>query len=172
MKHLNFNPTPVNKLEYYSKKLGVNLICKRDDLFAEAGGGNKARMLQYILADVNPKNCDVLVTAGAPCSNFNRACALMCAKLGVLMHLVEYSDKPEEFVTFIAVKERYRGNGIAGNLLDKACEFAKRNGMSLMGIDTNNIIARDCYIKNGFKLIESHKIENSLLERFYLEKTF
>lgn len=99
MKHLNFNPTPVKKLEYYSKKLGVNLICKRDDLFAEAGGGNKARMLQYILADVNPKNCDVLVTAGGPCSNFNRACALMCAKLGVPMHLVEYTDKPEEFVT-------------------------------------------------------------------------
>lgn len=99
MKHLNFNPTPVNKLDYYSKKLAVNLFCKRDDLFAEAGGGNKARMLQYILADVNPKNCDVLVTAGGPCSNFNRACALMCAKVGIPMHLVEYSDKPDDFVS-------------------------------------------------------------------------
>ena len=99
MEHLYFDPTPVNKLNYYSKKLGVNLYCKRDDLFAEAGGGNKARMLQYILANVNQENCDVLVTAGGPCSNFNRACALMCARLGIPMHLVEYTDKAEEFVT-------------------------------------------------------------------------
>lgn len=97
MKHLDFTPTPVKSLPYYSEKFGCQLLCKRDDLFAEAGGGNKARMLQYILADVNRLNCDVLVTAGGPCSNFNRACALMCAKIGVSMHLVEYTDNPEEF---------------------------------------------------------------------------
>lgn len=99
MKHLEFSPTPINKLDYYSRELGCNIIAKRDDLFAEAGGGSKARMLQYILADVNSSNCDVLVTAGGPCSNFNRACALMCAKIGVPMHLVEYTDTPEEFET-------------------------------------------------------------------------
>ena len=99
MVHLDFLPTPISKLDYYSRKLECNIFCKRDDLFAEAGGGNKARMLQYILAEVNPLNCDVLVTAGGPCSNFNRACALMCAKLGVPMHLVEYTDMPEEFNT-------------------------------------------------------------------------
>lgn len=97
MKHLDFTPTPVKSLPYYSEKFGCQLLCKRDDLFAEAGGGNKARMLQYILADVNRLNCDVLVTAGGPCSNFNRACALMCAKIGVSMHLVEYTDNPDEF---------------------------------------------------------------------------
>ena len=99
MKHLEYSPTPVTQLSYFSKKLGCNILCKRDDLFAEAGGGNKARMLQYILADVSPQNFDVLVTAGGPCSNFNRACALMCAKLGIPMHLVEYTDMPEEFET-------------------------------------------------------------------------
>lgn len=97
MIHLPFTPTPITKLEYYSTKLGVNLMCKRDDLFALAGGGNKARMLQYILSGVSRESCDVLVTAGGPCSNFNRACALMCAHLGVQMHLVEYTDNPEEF---------------------------------------------------------------------------
>ena len=99
MNHLPFIPTPVTALPYYSKKLGIELFCKRDDLFLEAGGGSKARMLQYILADVNKNNYDVLVTAGGPCSNFNRACALMCAKLGIPMHLIEYTDSPEEFNT-------------------------------------------------------------------------
>ena len=99
MKKLPFSPTPITKLEYYSKVLNVNLSCKRDDLFTEAGGGSKARMLQYILADTTSDNCDVILTAGGPCSNFNRACALMSAKIGVPMHLVEYTDTPEEFKT-------------------------------------------------------------------------
>lgn len=97
MNHLPFAPTPIDKLTYYSKQFNLNLFCKRDDLFAEAGGGSKARMLQYIMADVNRNNCNVVVTAGGPCSNFNRACALMCAKIGVKMHLIEYTDEPSEW---------------------------------------------------------------------------
>lgn len=70
---------------------------KRDDLFMLAGGGSKARMLQYILANVTPSNCDVIVTAGGPCSNFNRACALQCANLGIKMHLISYTDHDDEY---------------------------------------------------------------------------
>lgn len=99
MNHLDFSSTPITVLPYYSKLLGVNLLCKRDDLFTEAGGGSKARMLQYILADVSSAQYDVVLTAGGPCSNFNRACALMCAKIGIPMHLVEYTDEPIEFET-------------------------------------------------------------------------
>lgn len=99
MKHLPFSPTPITPLPYYSRSLGVNLFCKRDDLFIDAGGGSKARMLQYILQDVSTEKYDLLLTAGGPCSNFNRACALMCAKIGIPMHLIEYTDEPEEFET-------------------------------------------------------------------------
>lgn len=100
MKNLPFSPTPITAMPYFSQKLGgINLICKRDDLFTEALGGNKARILQYVLANISSDTCDVLVTAGGPCSNFNRACALICVKLGIPMHLVEYTDNPEEFHT-------------------------------------------------------------------------
>ena len=88
MEHLPFCPTPLVNLPYYSKKWGLEMFCKRDDLFLYAGGGNKARMLQYILANIDSSNTDVLVTAGGPCSNFNRACALMCAEIGIKMHLI------------------------------------------------------------------------------------
>ncbi|MBO5261282.1 MAG: pyridoxal-phosphate dependent enzyme, partial [Coprococcus sp.] len=101
MNHLPFMPTPLMALPYYSKSLDVKLLCKRDDLFIQAGGGSNARMLQYILADVSSENCDVLLTAGGPCSNFNRACALMCAKIGIPMHLIEYTDELKEFDTSI-----------------------------------------------------------------------
>lgn len=99
MKHLPFYPTPIATLPYFSQKYGIRLLCKRDDLFNEAGGGSKARMLQYILQNVDSTNYDVVVTAGGPCSNFNRACALMCARLGVSMHLIEYTDELDEYET-------------------------------------------------------------------------
>lgn len=99
MKHLKFEETPITPLPYYSKQLGVNMLCKRDDLFTKAGGGSKARMLQYILADVTPQAYDVVITAGGPSSNFNRACALMCAEVGIPMHLIEYTENPNEFDT-------------------------------------------------------------------------
>lgn len=97
MKHFNFTPTPVAQLEYYSNKFGCNMWVKRDDLFATAGGGSKARMLQYILA--SNQDYDVIVTAGGPYSNFNRACALMCARLNKKMHLIEYAEDEEHFIT-------------------------------------------------------------------------
>ncbi|MDE5675395.1 MAG: pyridoxal-phosphate dependent enzyme [Muribaculaceae bacterium] len=99
MNHLTFLPTPLIRLDHLSTELGKNIFCKRDDLFQCAGGGSKARMLQYILADTLSNDFDVLVTAGGPCSNFNRACALMCAKIGLPMHLIEYTDNKNEYDT-------------------------------------------------------------------------
>lgn len=151
MNHFAFTPTPVTTLPYFSKILGVNLLSKRDDLFNKAGGGNKARMLQYILADVNSNNCDVLVTAGGPCSNFNRACALMCAELGIPMHLIEYTDKLDEFHTSLNYylcnligirKTRCEKNSVSENiklvmdsykLKGKKAVFCYGGGRSLQG---------------------------------------
>lgn len=71
-------------------------MCKRDDMFLEACGGNKARMLQYILYKLTEEHYDIIITAGPKSSNFNRACALMCLKLGVQLHLVVYSSAEEK----------------------------------------------------------------------------
>lgn len=96
--NLPFEPTPIDVISINIgdyKWGGVKF--KRDDVFYLAGGGSKARMLQYILADVNRQNYDVLITAGGPCSNFNRACALMCASLGIQMHLIVYTNHENEY---------------------------------------------------------------------------
>lgn len=118
--HLPFNPTPITVMPFFSKELGIQLFCKRDDLFEKAGGGSKARMLQYIMSDINSDNCDVFVTAGGPCSNFNRACALMCGELGIGMHLVEYTDEPDEYQTAL---NSYLTNiaGIEKTKCDRSC---------------------------------------------------
>lgn len=120
MNHFEINPTPISELKCYSQVLGVNMYCKRDDLFPIAGGGNKARMLQYILFDLTQKNYDRVLTAGGPCSNFNRACALMCAQLGVPMHLVEYTENVGEYETSL----NYKLSKLSG-IITTRCEKSK-----------------------------------------------
>jgi len=95
MDHLPLQETPVERLSYFSKKWGINLFIKRDDLFGSAGGGNKARMLKYILYKVKQYGFNVLITAGTPHSNFSRAAALMAAQMNLKFVLVLYSNTRE-----------------------------------------------------------------------------
>lgn len=97
MKHLFFTETQLDKLDFYSKKWDCTVLCKRDDLFLYAGGGSKSRMLQYILYPIIEKNIKHILTAGGPCSNFNRALALLCAKYGISLKLISYTDNKEEY---------------------------------------------------------------------------
>lgn len=99
MEHFSFSPTPVTSLPYFSKKYNVEILAKRDDLFPSALGGSKARMLQYILYPLLCRGAKTIVTAGGPCSNFNRALSLMCASYGLKMILVSYTDELEEYET-------------------------------------------------------------------------
>lgn len=150
MKHLDFSPTPVTLLPYFSEKYDCNIIAKRDDLFTKALGGNKARMLQYILADVNRDLYDIIITAGGPNSNFNRACALMCAKIGIKMHLIEYTENEDEFQTslnyflcnLIGIKKTRCNKDkvsttikdVINSYQDKKIKFIYGGGKSLEGI--------------------------------------
>jgi len=72
--------------------LGIDLWIKRDDLTGFALGGNKARKLEYLMADVVDERADVVVTCGSVQSNFIRMLGAACATLGircraVMMHL-------------------------------------------------------------------------------------
>lgn len=98
MRHLDFTPTPLTKCFPSQRNTSEDrLLIKRDDLFNQAGGGSKARMLQYILGSTDALQSEVIVTAGGPLSNFNRACALQCMALGKKVHLISYTDNEREF---------------------------------------------------------------------------
>jgi D-cysteine desulfhydrase len=90
--HFSFTETPVQKLDFYSEKYSAEVYVKRDDLFPAGGGGNKARMLQYILHDSLTLKYNTVVTAGGPASNFNRAMAMMCRKLHLNLKLITYTN--------------------------------------------------------------------------------
>ena len=71
--------TPIEKLPRLSAELGgPNIYIKRDDLLGLAGGGNKTRKLEFLVADALAQGADTLVTCGAVQSNHCRsdACPL------------------------------------------------------------------------------------------------
>lgn len=90
--------------------------------------------------------------------------------IGLCIFYANDFETQKAYMTFLAVDRKYRGNNIAGELLKDACIYAKEQGMESIGLHTYNIIAKECYIKNGFSLREVHFDVNYKTDRFYLEK--
>ena len=87
---LIFRPTPLHSLPRFSEHLGgVELWVKREDCNGLAGGGNKARKLEYLVADALSKGCDTLVTVGGLQSNHTRLTAAAATTAGLKCVLVQ-----------------------------------------------------------------------------------
>lgn len=75
-----FGPTPLHPLPGLSRRLGVELWMKRDDLTELGGGGNKVRKLEFLMAQAIAADSDVVLTAGSPQSNHCRLTAAAAAR--------------------------------------------------------------------------------------------
>jgi D-cysteine desulfhydrase family pyridoxal phosphate-dependent enzyme len=98
-------PTPLQRAANLEAALGAaspRIYLKRDDLTGLAFGGNKARKLEYLLADALAAGATTLVTEGAAQSNHARmtAAAARIAGLGCVL-----------------VLDARHGAEVAGNLL-------------------------------------------------------
>ena len=81
--------SPIEKLSRLSKRLGgPTLYMKRDDLLGPAGGGNKTRKLDFVVADALEKGADTLITCGAVQSNHCRLTLAAAVREGMQCHLV------------------------------------------------------------------------------------
>lgn len=81
--------TPIEKLTHLSKLLdGPSIYIKRDDLLGLAGGGNKTRKLEFLIADAIQKGADTIVTCGALQSNHCRLTLAAAIKEGLKCQLV------------------------------------------------------------------------------------
>ncbi|MBT4625297.1 MAG: D-cysteine desulfhydrase [Rhodospirillaceae bacterium] len=77
-------PTPLEPLETLSRHLdGPDIYVKRDDCTGLAGGGNKTRKLEFLMADALEQGADTIVTAGATQSNHVRQSIAAAAKMGM-----------------------------------------------------------------------------------------
>ena len=106
---LAITPTPIEKLPRFSRELsGPNIYIKRDDNTGLALGGNKARKLEYLIADAKNKGADVVLTEGGIQSNHARMTAAAARRVGMKPILVLKGDKIED----------YQGNLFIDRLLD------------------------------------------------------
>ena len=81
--------TPIEKLSRLSKELGgPTIYMKRDDLLGLAGGGNKTRKLEFLVAEAMALGADTLITCGAVQSNHCRLTLAAAVKEGLKCRLV------------------------------------------------------------------------------------
>ena len=100
--------TPIEPMDRLSEVLGGPRIwVKRDDLLGLAGGGNKTRKLEFLMADAIGKGARAVITTGAVQSNHCRLTAAAATREGLECHLVL-----EE-----RVANSYRRDGSGNNFL-------------------------------------------------------
>lgn len=90
-------PTPLEPSPRLGAELGLELLYKRDDLTGLELSGNKARKLEFLVADAEREGADTLVTCGGVQSNHCRATAFAAAKRGlgcVVLLRVPDPDRP------------------------------------------------------------------------------
>jgi 1-aminocyclopropane-1-carboxylate deaminase/D-cysteine desulfhydrase-like pyridoxal-dependent ACC family enzyme len=90
-------PTPLERADRLADALaGPRIYIKRDDVTGLAGGGNKARKLEYLAADALERGANCLVTVGGPQSNHARMTAAVAARMGLHCRLYLKGEKPKD----------------------------------------------------------------------------
>ncbi len=81
-------PTPLEKLENLSRRLGLSVYIKRDDETGLAMGGNKSRKLEFIIADALAQGAKSIVTWAGMQSNWCRQTAAAARRVGIQPFLI------------------------------------------------------------------------------------
>jgi D-cysteine desulfhydrase len=104
--------TPIEELPRFSSALGgPKIYIKRDDLLGLAGGGNKTRKLEFLMADALEQGADTVITCGAVQSNHCRLTLAAADKEGLKCHLVIEQRVPGSY------DEHAGGNNLLFRLL-------------------------------------------------------
>lgn len=128
-------PTPVEPLPRLSAALnGPRIFIKRDDQTGLAGGGNKTRKLELLVADALGQGADVLVTVGAAQSNHCRQTAAAAARCGLRCILVVRGDPPPEQTgnllldRLLGADVRWSGRRSREEVMDEVLEQERASG--------------------------------------------
>lgn len=112
--HLAHLPTPLEEASRLAAEIGLpRLYIKRDDCTGLATGGNKARKLEFLMADAQAQGAKVVMTCGGAQSNHARQTAAAACKLG--MKCIIYLADP--FPT------TFEGNLVLDSILDAEMRF-------------------------------------------------
>ncbi len=132
------SPTPLEPLERLTaqsrlqERNAPTLWIKRDDSIGPAMGGNKARKLEFLMAQAQRAGARRVVTFGGPQSNHARMTAAVARQLGMEAHLFYFEPRPREF----------QGNLLVSQVLGAKMHFIPIGGGGGMSLDTTNRLVR------------------------------
>lgn len=110
-------PTPLEDAPNLTAALGgPRILVKRDDLTGLALGGNKARKLEYLIADALQQEATTVITAGGTTSNHCRQTAAAANQAGLRCLLVHHSAAPDPPI---------EGNYLLNHLLGASFRFVR-----------------------------------------------
>lgn len=128
-------PTPLEPLNNLTKQLaGPQLWIKRDDNLGPGFGGNKARKLEFLMAEVLESGRKKVITYGGLQSNHTRMTAAACAALGLEAHVFCFERRPTVL----------RGNLLLNQLFGANLHFFPFGGGSngSLSIEATNLLVR------------------------------
>lgn len=112
-------PTPLEEAPRLAAVLGLSAFrVKRDDCTGLAMGGNKARKLEYLVADALSAGADTLLTTGGPQSNHARMTAAAACRFGLRCLLFLSGPEPPA----------PQGNLVLDRLFNAECRFFGATG--------------------------------------------
>ncbi|MEM1286309.1 MAG: D-cysteine desulfhydrase [Pseudomonadota bacterium] len=137
-------PTPLEPMERLSKELGgPEIWIKRDDCTGMSTGGNKTRKLEFLMAEAEALDADIVMTQGATQSNHARQTAAFASKLGMKCHVLledrtgyadgNYNDNGNVLLDHLhgATTAKFPGGHDMPGEMDKAAEVARANGQKV-----------------------------------------
>ncbi len=98
--------TPIKEIKNLHQK--TRIFIKRDDLNGLLISGNKARKMEYLIADAKRKRCDTIITCGPVQSNHCRTAVLFAKRFNFDCHLFLRGRS----------SRKYTGNLLIDKLLD------------------------------------------------------
>lgn len=162
-------PTPLEPMPHLTKLLGgPKLWIKRDDCTGLAGGGNKTRKLEFLMADALEQGADTIITQGATQSNHARQTAAIAVKLGMECHILledrtastsdDYNFNGNVFLDrlFGAQLYRHAGGTDMNAAMDELAEQLRTQGRRPYVIPGggSNAIGALGYVNAGLELLQ------------------
>jgi L-cysteate sulfo-lyase len=130
-----FLPTPIVEMKRLSEELGgPRILVKRDDQTGLATGGNKARKLEFLIAEALDRGADTVLTVGGPQSNHARQTAAAATMYGLRSVLVLSGSDPGEWNgnllldDLLGAEVRWAGDAPLDEALTAAAEEEERAG--------------------------------------------
>jgi D-cysteine desulfhydrase len=155
---------------------GPRLLVKRDDQTGLATGGNKARKLEFLVAEAMQKGADTIITTGAVQSNHARQTAAAAVKFGLRCCLVLGGESPNRWTGNLLLDElvgaeiRWAGERDRSQVMGEVAEEMTRAGCQpyIVPVGGSNPLGAAGYVEAMVELVAQLAERDLQVERVIL----